>query len=100
MQELIYIILTTLGLLVGVSLGYKFGYKKGKNDRNAEELFSNLSTINNLSIQIAELKAKYEEIEKARLEAEKQREKLNEEKEKRFKDFIENTQRLFSEISN
>ncbi|EKF49738.1 RmuC domain protein [Thermosipho africanus H17ap60334] len=30
MQELIYIILTTLGLLVGVSLGYKFGYKKGK----------------------------------------------------------------------
>jgi len=99
-QEMIYIILIfAAGLLIGLFLGYKLGYKKGKSDKNAEELSSQISTINNLSIQIAELKAKYEEIEKARLEAEKQREKLNEEKEKRFNEFIENTHKLFSELS-
>jgi len=98
-DSIFLIIFLSLSFLVGLFIGYKFGYKNGKSDKNTEEISSQLSTINNLSIQIAELKAKYEEIEKARLEAEKQREKLNEEKDKRFKEFIENTHKLFSELS-
>ncbi|MBO8160173.1 MAG: DNA recombination protein RmuC [Thermosipho sp. (in: Bacteria)] len=87
-------------LLIGMVIGVIFGYFIGKYKTYHSEEFSNqLSTINSLSIQIAELKTKYEEIEKARMRAEEQREKLNEEREKRFKDFIENTQKLFSELS-
>lgn len=88
-----------ISLSVGIFLGYKFGYRIGKNEKQAEEISTQISTINNLTIQIAELKAKYEEIEKTRLETERQREKLNEEKERRFNEFIENTHKLFSELS-
>lgn len=94
-----FIIFLFVSFLLGLFLGYKFGFRSGKSQKNSEEISSHLSTINNLSIQIAELKTKYEEIEKARLEAEKQREKLNEEKDQRFKEFIDNTHKLFSELS-
>jgi DNA recombination protein RmuC len=98
--SIFYLIVSIIiSLFVGIFLGYKFGYSSGKKDKHAGEISNQMSTISNLTIQIAELKAKYEEIEKARLEAEKQREKLNEEKERRFNEFIENTHKLFSELS-
>ncbi|ANQ52945.1 recombinase RmuC [Thermosipho sp. 1063] len=94
-----YVFVAMISLLIGIFIGYKFGYILGKRDKKSEDFSNQLSTINNLSIQIAELKAKYEEIEKSRLEAVKQKEKLDEEREKRLNEFIQNTHKLFSELT-
>ncbi|QTA37565.1 DNA recombination protein RmuC [Thermosipho ferrireducens] len=93
------VMVSLVTMILGILIGYLFGYKLGQKEKISQEFNNQLSTINNLSVQIAELKAKYEEIEKARMESEKQKEKINEEKERRFKEFIENTQKLFSELS-
>ncbi|MBT1248726.1 MULTISPECIES: DNA recombination protein RmuC [unclassified Thermosipho (in: thermotogales)] len=94
-----YVFVGIISLLIGIFVGYKFGYILGKRDKKSEDFSNQLSTINNLSIQIAGLKAKYEEIEKSRLEAVKQKEKLDEEREKRLNEFIQNTHKLFSELT-
>ncbi|ONN28098.1 recombinase RmuC [Thermosipho affectus] len=94
-----YVFVAMISLLIGIFIGYKFGYILGKRDKKSEDFSNQLSIINNLSIQIAELKAKYEEIEKSRFEAVKQKEKLDEEREKRLNEFIQNTHKLFSELT-
>ena len=56
------------------------------------DISAQVSAMNNLSTQIAEMKIKFEEIER-------QREKLDEEKEKRFKEFADSMHKMFKELS-
>lgn len=92
---MIEIILLIIGLIAGGVAGYFIG--KSKVFQSAD-LTSQMGTIQNLTTQIAEMKGKFEAVEKSREEIEKSREKYNDEKEKRFKEFIENNQKLFKEL--
>jgi len=87
---MIEIVLLLIGLVVGFLMGWFFG-KSAVYSR--ADIASQLSTIQNLNTQIAEMKAKFEEIEKAR-------DKISEEKEKRFNEFIEGTKKIFQEIKD
>ena len=55
--------------------------------------------MSGLTSQIAEMKIKFDEIEKARTNIEKEREKLNAERDQRIKDWADGTGRLFKEMN-
>lgn len=92
---MIEIILLIIGLIVGAIAGYFIGKSKVL---QSADLSSQMGTIQGLTTQIAEMKGKFEAVEKSREEIEKTREKYNQEKEQRFKDFIEHNQKLFKEL--
>jgi len=86
-------ILLIVGIVIGIIVGFVSGFFFGKiRAYRSPEFSTQLSVMNNLSTQIAEMKGKFEEIEK-------QREKLDAEREKRFNDFVNNIHKLFNEIS-
>lgn len=87
---MIEIILLIIGLIAGFIAGYFYGKAKAYQP-------ADVSTINGLTTQIAEIKARFVEIEKSRGELETVREKTSEEKDKRIKEFIENVHKLFKE---
>lgn len=87
---MIEIILLIIGLIAGFIAGYFYGKAKAYQP-------ADVSTINGLTTQIAEIKARFVEIEKSRGELETAREKTSEEKDKRIKEFIENVHKLFKE---
>jgi len=78
---MIEIITLIIGIVVGFVSGFLFG-KVRHISRWIFDISAQVSAMNNLSTQIAEMKIKFEEIER-------QREKLDEEKEKRFKEFAD-----------
>ena len=80
---MIEIILLIIGIVVGGIAGFYMG--KSKTFQSAD-LSSQMGTIQNLTTQIAEMKGKFEVVEKSRDEIEKKRDQLNEEKEKRLKE--------------
>ena len=97
MSEIIFLI---IGFLMGVITGLIGGYFWGKsNAYKSADLSQQTHTITELTKQLAEMKAKFEEIEKSREEKEKLRAKLDEEREKRLKDWMEQTNKLFKELS-
>jgi len=86
-------ILLIVGILIGIIVGFVAGFFFGKiRAYRSPEFSAQLSVMNSLSTQIAEMKGKFEEIEKQRV-------KLDEEREKRFSDFVENIHKLFNELS-
>ena len=76
---MIEVITLIIGIVVGFVSGFLFGKVKAY---QSVDISAQVSAMNNLSTQIAEMKIKFEEIER-------QREKLDEEKEKRFKEFAD-----------
>jgi len=76
---MIEVITLIIGIVVGFVSGFLFGKVKAY---QSVDISAQMSAMNNLSTQIAEMKIKFEEIER-------QREKLDEEKEKRFKEFAD-----------
>ena len=84
----IFIVVFFIGVLVG--------YLWEKNRRVGSEI---VSPVNNLSIQIAELKNKFEEVEKRRALLEDERKRFDQERDSRFKEFMENFHKLFNELS-
>jgi len=92
---MIEIILLLTGLFIGIFCGFFIGksviLQKG-------DISTQINTIQGLTTQIAEMKTKFEVIEKSREEMDKIKDKYSEEKERRFKEFIENNQKLFGEI--
>ncbi len=87
-------------LIVGIAIGFTAGFFLGKvKVYQSKDISTQISVMNNLSTQIAEVKIKFEEIEKARHEIEKQREKFDEERDRRFREFVDNIHKLFKELS-
>ena len=87
-------------LIVGIVIGFIAGFFLGKvKAYQSADISAQMSVMNNLSTQIAEMKVKFEEVEKARREIEKQREKFDEEREKRFREFVNNVHKLFEELT-
>lgn len=84
-----------IGLIAGTITGFFIGKSKAL---QGADLSSQMGTIQNLTTQIAEMKGKFEAVEKSREEIEKKRDELNAEKEKRFKEFIDNNQKIFAEL--
>jgi DNA recombination protein RmuC len=78
-----------IGIIVGFVAGFFFG--KIRAYRSAE-FSTQLSVMNNLSTQIAEMKGKFEQIEE-------QRKELDAEREKRFNDFVNNIREFFNQLS-
>ena len=85
-----------MGVITGLIGGYFWGKS---NAYKSADLSQQTHTITELTKQLAEMKAKFEEIEKYREEKEKLRAKLDEEREKRLKDWMEQTNKLFKELS-
>ena len=87
-------------LIIGVVIGFIGGFFLGKlRAYQSSDISAQMSVMNNLSAQIGEMKVKFEATEKAIREMEKHRERFDEEREKRFKEFIDNIHRLFRELS-
>ncbi|MCW7079609.1 MAG: hypothetical protein OCU16_00720 [Candidatus Methanospirare jalkutatii] len=76
---MIEVITLIIGIVAGFVSGFLFGKVKAY---QSVDISAQVFAMNNLSTQIAEMKIKFEEIER-------QREKLDEEKEKRFKEFAD-----------
>lgn len=93
METAIYI---GLGIAIGFVLGYLYCRVKASSSFDAS---SQISLINDLSNQITQLKVKFEEMEKSRQLLEKRREKFEEERDKRFKSFIESVNNQIKEIT-
>lgn len=89
---MIEIILLIIGIIVGFIVGYLYGKMKAYQPIDT-------SPLNTLSTQVAEMRAKFEEIERTRREIERQREKFDEERERRFEEFVKSLHQLFSELS-
>lgn len=97
MIDIVYLI---LGLVAGVIVGIMAGYFWGKSSAyKSVDLSQQSSTISNLTNQITEMKAKFDSIEKAREDKEEYRRQLDEQREKRLKEWMESTQNLFKELS-
>jgi DNA recombination protein RmuC len=96
MEILALFIGIVFGLIIGFSAGYFFGKKRAY---QSVDLSQQQNLVASLSTQIAEMKTKFEEIEKSRLALDKERERLNEEKENRLKDWMDNTNKIFKEIT-
>ena len=87
-------------MIIGVVIGFIGGFFLGKlRAYQSSDISAQMSVMNNLSAQIGEMKVKFEATEKAIREMEKHRERFDEEREKRFKEFIDNIHRLFRELS-
>ncbi|MCW3131228.1 MAG: hypothetical protein N2V73_00675 [Candidatus Methanospirare jalkutatii] len=76
---MIEVITLIIGIVAGFVSGFLFGKVKAY---QSVDISAQVFAMNNLSTRIAEMKIKFEEIER-------QREKLDEEKEKRFKEFAD-----------
>ena len=77
-------------LIIGVVIGFIGGFFLGKlRAYQSSDISAQMSVMNNLSAQIGEMKVKFEATEKAIREMEKHRERFDEEREKRFKEFID-----------
>ncbi len=80
-------------LLVGVGVGAVAGYFIGKSKAaQSADLSNQMGLVSDLKSTMVEIKTKFEEVEKSR-------EKLDDVKEKRTKEWMENTQKLFNEQS-
>jgi DNA recombination protein RmuC len=88
------ILMLLAGILIGLTVGFIAGYFFAK--RKAAQP----TDLSGLGTQIAEIKVKFEEIEKSRNALDREREKLNEERERRLHDWITNTNKLFNEIND
>ena len=87
-------------LIIGVVISFIAGFFLGKlRAYQSSDISAQMSVMNNLSAQIGEMKVKFEATEKAIREMEKHRERFDEERERRFKEFIDNIHRLFRELS-
>jgi DNA recombination protein RmuC len=80
-------ILLIIGLIAGFIAGYFFGVYKIS---QSSDVSSQISTLSGLNAQIAEMKGKFSEIEKSR-------DKIEDEREKRIKEFMEGMHKLFKE---
>jgi len=89
------LIVAILSFLAGWFFGKSSGYKPEEICAKIES--SQSPVLTSLNTQIAEMKTKVFEMEKLREEREKSRKTIDEEKEKRFRDFIDQTQRFFGE---
>lgn len=87
-------------LIIGAIIGFIAGYFFGKTKACQPIDFSQQQgLINNLGTQLAEIKIKFEEVEKSRASIEKEREKTNDERERRIKEWVEGTTKTFVEIN-
>jgi DNA recombination protein RmuC len=83
-------------LSVGIGTGIIIGYFVGKNKAYSDTDISTKSVLlQSLSTQVTEMKGKFDEYEKLRDLKDNSKEKLDEEKEKRYKEFIESTKNFF-----
>jgi len=97
MQDMLLLL---IGLIIGVTLGILAGYFWGKSSAyKSVDLSQQTSTISSLTNQITEMKAKFEAIEKSREEKEQLRRELDEQREKRLKEWMESTHKLFKELN-
>ena len=88
-------------LVVGIVVGFAAGYFFGKSTAyKAADLSQQHGLISGLSTQIAEMKTKFEEVERSRTAIEKERDRTSEEREKRINAWAENTNKMFKEISD
>jgi len=78
--------------LVGSILGYLFGKNKAYKDTDISQ---KSVLLNSLTTQVTEMKAKFDAYDELRGQKEKDREKLDEEKEKRYQEFMESTKKFF-----
>ncbi|MCD6171015.1 MAG: DNA recombination protein RmuC [Thermoplasmata archaeon] len=98
MSEIIFL---AMGFLMGIFAGLIAGYFFGKsNAYKSVDLSQQSQTITNLTNQLTEMKIKFEEIEKSREEKEELRNKLDKEREKRLKEWMDQTNKLFKELSD
>ena len=84
-------------ILIAFVVGLVAGYLIGKSRGVGTEV---IAPVNNLSTQVAELKSKFEEVEKQRMLIEGEKKKFDEERNRRFEEFMTNFHRLFKELSD
>jgi DNA recombination protein RmuC len=89
--EIIHVVIFSfVGFLIGIFFGRKMV---------SPQIVPDSGLLGNMGTQIAEMKTKFGEIEKSRERADKDKELLETEKERRFKDYMEHTNKIFKEIS-
>ncbi len=86
-------------LIVGIVLGFFIGFLLGRIRLYRSDDLSRQASVSNLITQIAEIRVKFEEVERAREKLEEQRRRLDEEREKRFREFVDSVHRIFKELS-
>lgn len=87
-------------LIIGLLIGFVAGYFIGKTKTAASpDLSLQQNLLTSMSSQISEIKVKFDEVEKSRSSLEKAREREGEQREQRLRDWIENTGKLFEQIS-
>jgi len=82
--------------IAGFAAGYYFGRAQayGRSDLSAQS-----ALLTNLNGHLAEMKGKFAEIEKSRTEQQKAQIKIDAEKEKRFQEYMKNSEKLFKEMN-
>lgn len=94
MDELSLIIGLIIGLIAGLIIGWLVSRIR---TYQSVDLSSQTTLLSGLNAQIAEMKGKFSEIERSRGQLDQQRAKYDEEREKRLKDWMDSTQKLFEE---
>jgi len=89
-----------VALAVGIAIGLLAGVLLAKYWMTRPDMAAQGSAFGNMAMQVAEMKARFEEIEKSRTRQETDRQKLDEEKDKRFGDFVTNIRQLLIEMSD
>ncbi|MBN1526503.1 MAG: DNA recombination protein RmuC [Candidatus Omnitrophica bacterium] len=89
-----------VALIIGLVIGFAAGYFIGKaRTAGAADLSLQQNLLTSMSSQISEIKVKFDEVEKSRSSLEKAREREGEQREQRLRDWIENTGKLFEQIT-
>ncbi|WP_292370517.1 DNA recombination protein RmuC [Methanoregula sp. UBA64] len=87
-----------VGLIIGAVIGGILGYVIGKlKSAQPIDLSGQSGLLSSLNSQVAEMKGKFLEMEKARQQIDQQRAQYDAQREQRLKEWIENTQKLFTE---
>jgi|APSaa5957512622_1039677.scaffolds.fasta_scaffold62046_1 DNA recombination protein RmuC len=90
--EIIHLVIFSfVGFLVGLFFGRKM---------ISPQIIPDSGLLGNIGAQIAEMKTKFGEIEKSRDLSNKEKEKLETEKTKRFEDYMGHTNKIFKEIAD
>jgi DNA recombination protein RmuC len=99
MDELSLITGIIIGLIIGIIIGWVINRNRSSQSLpfQSVDLSSQTTILSNLNAQIAEMKGKFLEIERSRSQLDQQRAKYDEEREKRLREWMESTQKLFAE---
>lgn len=81
-----------IGLVIGLITSYFFTKSKIYQDTDISQ---KSTLLQSLTSQVNEMKIKFDEYEKLRIEKEKSKEKFDEEKERRYKEFMDSTSKFF-----